>query len=578
VAAATIGAPKPYRPQACFPATARPANPLSIADNAINSAKIQNGSIQAADIAPGVIPNYTAGAGISITGNQITNTGDADNNPANELQTLSLSGSQLSISNGNNVTLPAAPAYTAGSGISISGNAISATDNSPVNEIQTLSLSGTVLSLSSGGGSVTLPVGGGGGDNWGTQTVETTILLSGNGTAFNPITIADNAINSAKIQNGSIQAADIAPGVIPNYTAGTGISIIGSQITNTGDADNNPANELQSISLSGNTLSLSNGGGSVVIPTGTDAQTLALSGSQLSISNGNSVTLPAAPSYTAGNGISISGTQITNTGDADNNPANELQTISLSGNTLSLSNGGGSIALPAGTDAQTLSLVSNQLSISNGNSVALPTPPVYTAGSGISITGNAISATDNSATNELQTISLSGNNLSLSNGGGTVTLPSGGTSYWQSFGGNDITNNNTGGTVFVSGAQYQTIFASSNNNSQTIVAQQNGTGKAFFAESNNTADYAAEIISGNVGLNVMANSTGIRGINVGPIGGFGVYGESLVPFGIGGAFRNENGTGLEVTGGFASLLSFRDWGAIIALASGGSQGSRTRSR
>jgi len=516
-----------------------PATPLSIADNAINSAKIQNGSIQAADIAPGVIPSYTAGAGISINGNQITNTGDADNNPANELQSLALSGNQLSISNGNSVTLPTGgTTYTAGSGINITGNVISATDNSPVNEIQTLSLSGTVLSLSSGGGSVTLPVGGGGGDNWGTQTVETTILLSGNGTAFNPISIADNAINSAKIQDGSIQAADIAPGVIPNYTSGSGISIIGNQITNTGDADNNPANELQAISLSGNTLSLSNGGGSVALPPNTDNQTLALSGNQLSITNGNSVTLPTGATYTAGNGISITGNQITNTGDADNNPTNELQTISLSGNTLSLSNGGGTVALPPNTDTQTLALSGNQLSITNGNSVTLPTGTTYTAGSGISITGNAISATDNSATNELQTISLSGNNLSLSNGGGTVTLPATGSSYWQSFGGNDIINNINNGTVFIGPATYESLFAQGSNNYSTFVSQNGGTGKAISAHaSSGTAIELNGLVAlratgtGSSPAGTFNNNSG-DGIALQVNGGLGIFG----------GFENYNGT------------------------------------
>ena len=50
----------------------------------------------------------------------------------------------------------------------------------------------------------------------------------------------------------------------------------------------------------------------------------------------------------------------------------------------------------------------------------------YTAGSGIDISiGGVISATDNSATNEIQTLSIAGNNLTLSNGGGTVAVPSG---------------------------------------------------------------------------------------------------------------------------------------------------------
>lgn len=129
------------------------------------------------------------------------------------------------------------------------------------------------------------------------------------------------------------------PATGTNYNAGTGINIAGNTITNTGDLSN--TNEIQSLSLSGNSLSLSNGGGSV--------------------------TLPTITTYTAGNGISITGNTITNTGDLSN--TNELQTISKTGNTISLSNGGGSVS---DADAQTLSLTGNTLSISGGNAVTLP--------------------------------------------------------------------------------------------------------------------------------------------------------------------------------------------------------------
>lgn len=69
--------------------------------------------------------------------------------------------------------------------------------------------------------------------------------------------------------------------------------------TNVDDADADPMNELQTISKSGNTVTLSNGGGSF-----TDA-----------------------------------------VDDADNNPSNEIQTLSVSGNTVTLSNGGGSVSV-----------------------------------------------------------------------------------------------------------------------------------------------------------------------------------------------------------------------------------------
>ncbi len=97
-------------------------------------------------------------------------------------------------------------------------------DADPANEIQTLSLNGTLLELSNGGGSVTLPTSGGsGGDNWGTQTVQTDATLTGNGTGTHPLSVV----------------AD-------------------------GDGDN--TNELQTLSLSGNDLTLSDGGGTVALP------------------------------------------------------------------------------------------------------------------------------------------------------------------------------------------------------------------------------------------------------------------------------------------------------------------------
>jgi len=50
------------------------------------------------------------------------------------------------------------------------------------------------------------------------------------------------------------------------YTEGTGISLLGDSITNLGDADADPINELQVLSISNDTISLSNGGSYVVLP------------------------------------------------------------------------------------------------------------------------------------------------------------------------------------------------------------------------------------------------------------------------------------------------------------------------
>lgn len=122
-----------------------------------------------------------------------------------------------------------------------------------------------------------------------------------------------------------------------NLHGGSGISISNNIITNTGDLSD--SNELQQLSINGNTLQ---------------------------ISNGNQVTLPGAPVYSAGSGIAINGTIISNTGDGDNSSSNEIQTLSLNGTTLSLSQNGGSVALPTGTSSQWTTSGSS-IYYSNGN-------------------------------------------------------------------------------------------------------------------------------------------------------------------------------------------------------------------
>jgi len=81
-------------------------------------------------------------------------------------------------------------------------------DADPENELQSLSISGTQLTLSDGGGTVTLPSSGGG-DNWGTQTVESDATLTGEGTTANPLSVVgvltDNQTLSIKNNELSIK-------------------------------------------------------------------------------------------------------------------------------------------------------------------------------------------------------------------------------------------------------------------------------------------------------------------------------------------------------------------------------------
>ena len=142
-------------------------------------------------------------------------------------------------------------------------------------------------------------------------------------------------------------------------------------IKNANDADADATNELQTINKVGSTVTLSNGGGSF-----TDADT--------------HLTETQVDTYVSNNGYL--------TAEVDGSTTNELQTINKSGSTVTLSNGGGSFtdadthltdanisamgyiknADDADADAtnelQTLSISGSTLSISDGNSVTLPSP------------------------------------------------------------------------------------------------------------------------------------------------------------------------------------------------------------
>jgi hypothetical protein len=104
----------------------------------------------------------------------VQNNNDADPDPSNEIQDLSLSSNTLKLSK-STPTVNLAP-Y------------LDNTDN------QTLNLTGNNLGIS-GGNSVTLP----GGDNWGTQTTVTDATLSGNGLTATPLKLSQQGATLGQV-------------------------------------------------------------------------------------------------------------------------------------------------------------------------------------------------------------------------------------------------------------------------------------------------------------------------------------------------------------------------------------------
>jgi hypothetical protein len=179
------------------------------------------------------------------------------------------------------------------------------------------------------------------------QTVDLSSLINDNDA--NP---GNELINNVSYQNDTITITE------------AGIDHI---IDLTGLQDNDPdsTNEIQDLQLAGNILTITDNSSATAIDLSpyldnTDQQSLSISNTgtvfTVTIANGNSISFDVADNDNdpnneiqtlskTGNQISLSnggGTVTDDVDDADADPSNEFQTISKSGNTVTLSDGGGS--------------------------------------------------------------------------------------------------------------------------------------------------------------------------------------------------------------------------------------------
>ena len=228
-----------------------------------------------------------------------------------------------------------------------------------------------------------------------------------------------NEIQALTLINNSLQlnknggTVDLSKYTIDNNTDSQTISLIGNNLSITrGNSiklnDIDSLNEIQNITLTNNNLQLSKNGGSIDLSKfDKDSQQLVLNGNNLAISRGNSIKL----------------------NDIDS--VNEIQNLSLTNNNLQLSKNGGSIDLSKfDKDSQNLVLTGNTLSITRGNSIVLsgvldldgdPTNELQN----LSIVGDSIKISkgiglklpkdnDLDSSNEIQTLSFTGDSLRIS--------------------------------------------------------------------------------------------------------------------------------------------------------------------
>ena len=422
-----------------------------------------------------------------------------DNDPINEIQELERTDDVISLTDGGTVDL---------SDLRSPDNL----DNSPTNEIQTITeLDGTVT-LSNGGGSFDLPEGINNITSFSTVSATYDLLsfpfaapqnvpadpIAGNTIierysnglgyfTYNGTTWDLNLFETDEDQRftcsdqrgqdyveGSLSGPQAPPAnpsqadthlesydnaiVIFNYQEfGAGAGFDGNNICYIPlpeSLDNDITNEIQTISFLGNTVTLSNGGGSFTITDLVDdadadpnneIQTISTDGvaGNISISDGASLNI--------------------NVDDADSDATNEIQTISRTDDVLILTDGGPGIDLadlrsPANLDNDPANEIQNVISsdltvdivrTENDFDISVDIPASIDVGafsaafeeSDSTLVFNHVSSTgllrvgiidatrfyspenlDNDEQNELQVINRNGDNIILSNGGGTIDI------------------------------------------------------------------------------------------------------------------------------------------------------------
>ncbi len=238
---------------------------------------------------------------------------DADADPSNEIQTLTINGNNLTISDGNAVTLPQ-NIYTAGSGISMTGNTI---NNAAPDQTVTIS-NGTGITVAGSYPDFTLT----------NSSPDQPVTITGNGATTVTGTYPDFTVSSTDNNT--------------TYTAGTGLTLTGTSFSHnahTGDVTGTTA--LTVTGIQGNQVTSSAPGNNQILKwstignrwelgedqlgaagtndgvvtsinvTGTTTKTITLTRSQ-SLSDLTATFTDEGSVYTAGVGIDITGNTVSN--------------------------------------------------------------------------------------------------------------------------------------------------------------------------------------------------------------------------------------------------------------------------
>jgi hypothetical protein len=405
---------------------------------------------------------YAAGTGLTLGSNTFTANNTTALWNANQLQgnsiatTVPTSGNYLGWNGSSWIpSNPTGTTYAAGTGITLASNTFSHTAHTGD---ATGSTSLTVVALQGRSVSTTIPTSGNylgwNGSNWIPSIPTGTTYAAGTGLTLGSNTFTANNTtalwNANQLQgnsiattvptsgnylgwNGSSWIPSIPTGTL--YAAGTGITLSSntfSHTAHTGDATGSTS--LTVVALQGRSI----------------ATTVPTSGNYLGWNGSSWVpSIPAGTTYAAGTGISLTSNTFTNTGDLSS--VNELQDLSYTAasRSLSISSGTGT-TLPLFTTTNTdAGLVpgSNNAGatafLNGAGTWTTPTGTTYAAGTGITLSSNTFSHTahtgDATGSTSLTVVALQGRSVSTIiptagnflgwNGSSWVPSAASGTSY-----------------------------------------------------------------------------------------------------------------------------------------------------
>lgn len=358
---------------------------------------------------PYIVSFSETNTSLSIAGNVLTYTDE--NGTANNITLPEPDGSETVINQGANVTIT-------GTGTTLDPYIISAVltgAGSDLDSLTSLTLAGTILTAQNVAGATT--------------NVDLAALVGTDDQNITSMSIDGANVLSVTIEDGNTQTVDLsnlAANVITSVDASVTVTATANGYDlSVNDDDTDPNNEIQTLSIAGQNLTISSGN-TVVLPSADGSETVINGGGDIVVSGTGTTGDPYVVTFTeTTTSLSLAGSVLSYT-DEDGTvtnltlPSETLTTLTIAGNALTYTDEGGTanvINLPVADGTETIVNGANDISVTGDGSTGNPYVVDFTeAVTTLTIAGNTLTYTDENGT---------GNNVVLPTPDGSETVVNG---------------------------------------------------------------------------------------------------------------------------------------------------------